>query len=354
MSKFMSLKAARQRPPRQLSQQNLLASEHLQKRPPDPRLTPMVSNARARVFALLGALLLQVLLQQALAQSTTDVSGASDYPGIPRFPGAVIAEYSVQNDANYRLALGRLQRVNGRVTAGREERIRGTLTRITYQIPGGYSGAESFAHFFQLIEPGNNELFRCQGRACGSSNFWANDILGNRVLYGPEQEQYYAAMASSNAAGEDIRYFVLYVITRGNRSVYAHLDIVDVALADPLEAPETPESLMTRLQQEGSVIVRGISFDAQDGVLETEGLAVVARALQLAPQLQAYVVAHLRGSDSFNVLMARSLQRAERVVELLGQAGVASERLRAQGVGPLSPACPQAPCSERIEIVLSE
>jgi hypothetical protein len=33
---------------------------------------------------------------------------------------------------------------------------------------------------------------------------------------------------------------------------------------------------------------------------------------------------------------------------------VEASRLRAEGVGPLSPACAQAPCSDRVEIVLSE
>lgn len=315
----------------------------------------MVNEILRLKTALVSLLLLPALLVSfTWAQSAGDVAGAVDYPGISRFPGAVIAQYSVQQDSNYRLALGRLQRVNGRVTAGREERIHGTLTRISYQIPGGFSGAEVFEHFLGSVTPGNSELFRCQGRACGSSNFWANDILSNRVLYGPEQEQFYAALAASNAAGENTRYYVLYVITRGNRSVYAHLDIVDVAMADLLEAAETPEAFMERLQQDGSVIVRGISFDEQDALLEADGLALAARALQLAPQLQVFVVAHLRGTDDIEVLLKRSQQRAGQVVEQLQQAGVDTARLRAEGVGPLSPVCAQAPCSERVEIVLSE
>ena len=315
----------------------------------------MVNDAVRWQAVFLSLLMLPLLLVSvAWAQSAGDAAGAVDYPGISRFPGSVIAQYSVQPDSNYRLALGRLQRVNGRVTAGREERIPGSLTRITYQIPGGFSGAEVFEHFLRSVTPDNTELFRCQGRACGSSNFWANDILGNRVLYGPEQEQFYAALADTNAAGESTRYYVLYVITRGNRSVYAHLDIVDVALADPLEVPETPAALMERLQQDGSVIVRGISFDDQDALLEADGLALVAQALQLAPQLQVYVVAHLRGTDDIDVLLERSRQRAGQVVEQLQQAGVSAARLRAEGVGPLSPVCAQAPCSDRVEIVLSE
>lgn len=315
----------------------------------------MANDAVTRMAAVCMWVLLPMLLAtQAWAQSGGDPAGAADYPGIPRFPGAVIADYSVQPDSNYRLALGRLQRVNGRVTAGREERIQGTLTRITYQIPSGFSGAESFAHFRQLVEPGNTELFSCQGRACGSSNFWANDILGNRVLYGPEQEQFYAALAVSNAAGENTRYVVLYVITRGNRSVYAHIDVIDVAMADPMEAPDTPDAFMARLQQDGSVIVRGISFDEADVLLDAQGLELVARALLLMPQLQVYIVAHLRAAEDLDALLERSQQRATRVAEQLQQAGVSAARMRAQGVGPLAPVCAQAPCSDRIEIVLSE
>ena len=84
---------------------------------------------------------------------------------IARFPGATIVQYEAQPASNYRLALGRLQRVNGRVTAGREERLQGELTRITYQIPSGFSGAEVFAHYLGAIAGQTEELFRCQGRA---------------------------------------------------------------------------------------------------------------------------------------------------------------------------------------------
>jgi len=315
----------------------------------------MVNDAAWRTVALLCLLLMPVFsAPAALAQNAGDAGGASDYPGVPRFPGAVITQFDLVQDSSYRLALGRMQRVNGRVTAGREERIQGTLTRITYQIPGGFSGAEVFVHYLQFIEPGNSELFRCQGRACGSSSFWANDILGNRVLYGPEQEQFYAAFAADNAAGEYTRYYVLYAITRGNRSVYAHLDIIDVAAADPLETPETPEAFIERLQEDGSVIIRGISFDETDRLIEAGGLDLASRALQLATQLQVFVVAHLRGADDVEALLARSQQRADVIVQQLQQSGVNAARLRAEGVGPLSPVCAQAPCSDRVELVLRE
>lgn len=303
---------------------------------------------------VLAGLLLLLPAAHAVAQSAGDVSGARDLADVARFPGATIVQYEAVPAGNYRLALGRLQRVNGRVTAGREERLQGELIRITYQIPLGFSGAEVFAHFLNSFSGQTQELFRCQGRACGSSNFWANDVLGNRILYGPEQEQFYVALSASNAAGETDRYFVLYVITRGNRSVYAHLDVLEPVLVDAQSTPESPQALLERLQQGGSVIVRAIRFGEDDSLLESEGLERVASALALAPELRVLVVGHLRESGDVDALITRTQRRAQAVVEALQQAGVDSARLQARGVGPLAPACAQAPCSDRIEIVLSD
>src|SRR5690606_4011486 len=42
---------------------------------------------------------------------------------LSRRPGSEIVDYRVQARTNYRPALGRMQRVNGRVTAGSEERL---------------------------------------------------------------------------------------------------------------------------------------------------------------------------------------------------------------------------------------
>jgi len=311
------------------------------------------SRVALRRAATVAALLLWSGAQ-AVAQGGGDVQGARDYPGIARFPGATIVQFSAQPVANYRLALGRLQRVNGRVTAGREERLQGELTSITYEIPRGFTGTEVFAHYVGAIPGQTQELFRCQGRACGSSNFWANDLLGNRILYGPEQEQFYVALSSSNAAGESDRYYVLYVITRGNRSVYAHLDVLEPELADARPGPESPQTLLERLQLDGSVIVRAIRFGEDDALVESEGLELVASALALAPQLRVLVVGHLRESGDVDALLARTQRRADAVVQALQQAGIDSSRLQARGAGPLAPVCAQAPCSDRVEIVLSE
>ena len=298
-----------------------------------------------------------ILLPHAWSQSGVDVVGSADYPGINRFPGARIVEFREMADTNYRLALGRLQRVNGRVIAGREERIQGALTRITYEIPSGYSGADVFARLSaQLLEAGRDELYSCQGRACGSSNFWANDVFANRVLYGPETDQFYLASTSAADGESPGIYTALYVITRGNRSVLAHLDILALTGVSRSEQQpsdvSTSDELLARLQQDGAVVVPGLQFDGQDQLIEEGGVALLIETLLRHPQLRVYVVAHLRSEGSLEAQVQRSRHRAALIAAQLGEAGIAAERISAQGVGPLAPACSTGSCTERVELVL--
>src|SRR5690606_10680294 len=238
-----------------------------------------------------------------------------DHAVLSRLPGSEIVDYRVLDRTNYRLALGRMQRVNGRVTAGSEERLQGRLVRITYQIPSGYPGSDVFERLStQLLEGDATELYRCQGRGCGSSNFWANDVFGNRILYGPETDQFYLATTIGNEVQGVSGYAALYVVTRGNRRVYAHLDVLELP-GDELDAPAvTAESLLARLRQEGSALMRGLTFDDADQLEDDSGIALLLDTLSRDPLLRVYVVAHLRGEGSLQSLLQRSADRAAVVV----------------------------------------
>lgn len=297
-------------------------------------------------------LLLSGITTLAWSQAAARNANPMDYEGVNRFPGAEIVDYRTPGISNYRLALGRMQRVNGRVSAGREERVRGELTRITYRIPDGYSAADVFSHFSQQMLAAGPELFRCAGRGCGSSNFWANDVFENRILYGPEIEQFYLASGVGSDEQHIHAYLALYVITRGNRSVYAQLDVLELSDVVSDAATLSPEALVLQLRQEGSIIVQGIGFDAQDGLVAEGNLDVLVTALRNSPLTKVYLVGHLAGTQALDVLLRRSQARAEAVRTQMIAVGIEPTRIAAQGVGPLAPTCRQAPCEERIEVVL--
>ena len=67
---------------------------------------------------------------------------------------------------------------------------------------------------------GDDVLFRCSGRDCGRSNDWANQVFGQATLYGPDRNQRYVARQWQD------QLVSLYVIERGNKRVYAHLQFL--------------------------------------------------------------------------------------------------------------------------------
>ncbi|MDF1624459.1 DUF4892 domain-containing protein [Pseudohongiella nitratireducens] len=294
--------------------------------------------------------------------SWSQAAEATDFPGIDRFPGAEIADYREADSINYSLVLGRMQRIAGQVTASASERFQGNLTRITYQIPNGFSEAEVYAFYRdQLISEGQRELFTCQGRGCGSSNYWANEIFDNRILYGPVQNQrYLAATFETGVPGDSqIGYAALYVVRRANQRLYAHLDLLALTgrIAEEQRAAQlvTPAAMQQRLTREGSVVVPSLRFNDSDELEEDAGIALLADVLQRDRLLEVFVVGHLQQSNvDLQTLQQQSLARAETVRQQLIEAGVDGGRIIAAGVGPLAPYCRPGPCGQRIEVVVRQ
>lgn len=316
-------------------------------------LTAITLFSRRLAFVVLSGML--VLGQHALA----DVAGSSDYAGFERFPGSQIVDYRAENNAVYNLALGRMQRAAGRVAPSQSERFQGNLRRITYEIADGFTAQEVFDHFrSQLLAANQRELFSCQGRDCGSSNFWANDVFGNRILYGPENGQFYMASTYESESGQqDVSgYAALYVVTRANRRLYAHLEFLELSASVAAEQRAAqilnPQALSARLQQDGMAVIPGLVFNEDDELEDSAGLELLAAVLTADALLDVYIVGHLQAEAPLPEQIQRSLARAQRVRERMIAAGIDAGRLDAQGVGPLAPFCRPGPCRQRIEVIV--
>jgi outer membrane protein OmpA-like peptidoglycan-associated protein len=169
---------------------------------------------------------------------------------------------------------------------------------------------------------------------------------------------------------ESETYFALYIITRGNKKIYAHLEIVEPGGATEPEqknpvissqqteqqvgdAEEQALNLLQRLQRQKSIIITGVQFQADDQLEQSVNLSMLISLLNLDPSLSFYVVSHLReGSQSLSRLIERSNTRAIAVRQALIAGGIEEARIVAAGVGPLAPPCAIDSCDQRIELVL--
>ena len=312
----------------------------------------MNSQTRTIKLPALGlywALVLTLLNGPSLAQEEELALG--DHPLMDRFPDSSLEEIAIVEDVSYRLVLGTLRRNREEVVPEDSQRLRGDVTKLTYQISQQFNGEDVYNFFRgQIDERGYQILFSCAGRACGSSNYWANDIFRNRILYGPERNQYFLALLVEQADAPPA-HISLYIITRANRRIYAYLEIVEESVSSGVVELASPELLET-LNERGAVSLPDLAFDSDDQLTEESNLQKTVELLQSNPEMQFYIVAHLDGDAPLPELMARSRVRAENVRRQLIARGVQASRLVAEGVGPLAPVCEIVECSERVELIL--
>ena len=323
-----------------------------------------VSRLLPLVILLVGFPLVSV------AQFEDVVFSFSDHSLIAGFADSEIIERDLQRDINYRIVLGALERVRGEVIPEDSERLRGDVTKITYEVSQEFTGEDVYAFYQEQVTAKSYELlYSCGGRECGSSNYWANDIFRNRILYGPERNQYFMAFRA-NPDLEESPYFSVYIITRVNRKIYAYIEVVEpagtqepeqIAVTVEMAELQNPEelsgaagsNLLERLQKQGSVILPSISFQSNDRLAGSVDVESLVSALNSDPALSIYVVAHLKqDGQSLQELMPRSLVRANSLRQVLIAAGIDAQRIESAGVGPLAPNCASENCKERVEIVL--
>ena len=291
--------------------------------------SPQFTSSFAKFSASLGLLLLALLSTPAHAQSAGEQTAGADHPLLMRFPDSEIVEYDRTNELNHQLVLGTLQRTRGEVVPESAERLKGRVTRIVYAIPSDYQVSDVREFFVQqLRERGDSILFSCEGRACGSSNYWANDIFKRRILYGPERNQYYLA-ARSNTALENDPFLALYLITRANKRLYAYVEIIESEIAVAPQALVNEGLLAATLREKGSVVLPWVQFNTADGGEEElddpSALDYLVRLLRTDPEIRVYLVSHLSGPErSLESLLEQSEKRAQLINAVLLEKGIES------------------------------
>lgn len=285
-------------------------------------------------------------LAVALATAVTshaaeDVAGAQDPPGLDRFPGSWIVAYTPPAALrSYEFVTGRVDRSGRTARVDDSLRLAAEVVRVTYRAADGTRFDEVVEHYReQILGGGADVAFTCEARDCGRSTSWANSVFGVKELVAPDSSQFYLAARSGRTL------MAVYVVQRGNRRVYAHIDLGTV---DASQIPATVTGLVGQLRQQGFAVVADVA-PALDGGLDAADLVAVDAAAARIADLEGrtlYVVCHLDAGGT-EASMARSAACAETVVERLRIAGITAFGF---GAGPLLPRA-GAPAN-RVELVM--
>ncbi len=276
-------------------------------------------------------------------RAQTDVPGASDPDGIPRFPRSwVVFHETDDNLAPREFIVSAVEKIRRELRIEQKLRVDATTLRVTYQVPAGTPRAEVIDHYRRQL--GADALFACEGFDCGRSNAWASQVYDQAVLFGPDRNQFYIA------ADRDGQLVSAYVIERGNRRIYAHIEVLEPQVA---VSPAGNAKLTEQLAGDGFSVIDGVR-PRRDGTIPAEGVEIlrsIAPELRIFERQTLYVVCHLYGPEAGDVLLERAGECANAAALELEPA-IASDgpALVPYAAGPLLPRPGGA--TSRIELVL--
>lgn len=218
---------------------------------------------KVRICHLLSGFLLLGVTQLAAAQATLETVA-----GLPALVDARLLDQQQQQAVEKVYPLGSVRRISGQLRFSAELTLSGDRSLATWQLSPVHAADAAFFQVREQLQQDARLLYWCEGRDCGPSNLWANSVLGNARLYGPDERQNYAVLA--DMTGSDL--FVLYAVTRGNGRGMLH---VEQFKADSLPQDLYPAAatLLLQLRHDGRL---ELADDNGEARLE---VAQLARAL---------------------------------------------------------------------------
>lgn len=260
--------------------------------------------------------------------------------------GRVVYE-SQPAQREYRIALSGLKKVNSQWRVSREEKVQGLVERKTVELASSTTYSESKKQLEEALArmQGARAMFTCEGLDCGSSSGWANHIMGNKILYGLDQYQYYRVLRMEQN-GETI-YAVYYLVQRGSGRVYLQQDIVR-ASADAETREVTEASLHRHLTDRGYWTILG--NDSAPQTMSIKEVALLAALMGKNPNWRLAVVGHNYQKQPLEEQRERSLLHAKLIEKQLVDAGISASRIKSWGLGSLAPAGKVS--NMRVELVL--
>lgn len=261
----------------------------------------------------------------ALGFSLAALLSCASFPAAAESPDWLepVARSSVVQDRSlpapdYRVMLGRVLKINGLIRTDRELKLTGSLQRTTWQLPSGETPESGFRTMRdQLQRNGSEILFECEGRQCGASNIWANDLFETARLYGVDESQRYLAARR----GSD--YLVIYAVRRGNGRVFLNLDWVR-------DESEDTSGWVATLEQQGYADLPGWP-DAPERAVQN-----LVSLLTDKPDMSLVLVVHQAGRD-IELSLRQSRELASRLKDQVVAEGIEPGRIQAYGAGALVP-----------------
>lgn len=303
-------------------------------------------SARPLVFVLLLAAALAVLPASvrggAKPDAGEDVPGSGDHPALGRIPGSRIVVFERSDFDVLRFPLANEGR---RITKVGE--ASGEAWRIDYRLPADSSAVKAVAVYERRLEGlGFTLLYRCDRQNYSFYRYLLRKT--GEPAWGKNVSEVHCRVMRGELEGRPTVVAVYgYALGRREpRETHLRLNLVSKAALDETLEVVTAEKMAEEMGANGRVALYGILFDHDSDRLKAESretIAEIARFLEASPDVRVYVVGHTDNTGAYEYNVKLSERRAAAVVRaLVKDHGIAADRLKAVGVGPVAPVASNA------------
>lgn len=260
--------------------------------------------------------------------------------------GSYQKHYSKSKVDDHWVILGSIERIKGAVKPEADIRLSGRLNRWLWQVPVGHDVNESFQFLRKQIDDTAITLFECDGRSCGLSNDFANQVFTQSILYGRDSSQKYWVGLE---AGKKPTLWVIYGGQRSNKRVYMYaeklvLNKSNVSLLDEYANKGEMKTFLNR----GYMILKDLN--TQVAKLSDEQVEKVKGVLQDYPTQKFAIVVHRYNRVENQRLVEQTQVEAQSLLDQIAEAGGFIQHLYAHGAGAMSPREGQASRVELVEL----
>jgi len=142
---------------------------------------------------------------------------------LPDYPDSKI-EYQTELPEDKRLiVLSTPKRINNAISIEEKSQVKGVQSNTLLKLTDDNAKA-AYDFYLKFFKKHGQLIYQCEKLACGSSNYWADQLFEEHRLYGRDNGQYY--IAGKIKSGEQTSWVMLYFVQNGLRQNLAYISIL--------------------------------------------------------------------------------------------------------------------------------
>jgi len=287
--------------------------------------------------------------------SPDDADGCESHPAVSRYPGTVLAWCETENYREFRVPL---DKVTGYRQIGEWEDTAGRLTRNFFRYEGeDRTHGEVYLNYLEALKAAGFEILgnglfptrNVKGDIGGrnwqgiyyTTNKWGKGGGVNTLAAGTSSSGGSGSVVARKRRADGPMYVVVNIEQHSKDEIGVLVDVLEAKEAETGLVVANADAMGKDLEEYGRTVIEGLMFDTDKTTLKPESKPALDETAKLLKSMSGksfYVVGHTDAEGTYDYNMRLSSGRAATVRRVLVEDyGIAEGRLKAVGVGPVSP-----------------